>query len=103
MEIRTILNSQGQTSVEYILLMAVIISLAVTFFNSEVYLRYFGENGRIAQTFKLRMETNYRHAYDARDANTAPFYEQIRTHQSYVDPIGGGSRFFIPRDPYPGP
>lgn len=97
-------SEQGQTMVEYILLLAVAVSLVMTFYNSEAYRRLFGDNGAIGKKMKAESEFSYRHASmlgtdvprDNRDGTIHPSY--------YDDGSGGssvGTRFFGPKNPYP--
>lgn len=103
-------NERGQTMVEYILLLAVAISLIFTFYNSEVYKKFFGQNGRIAGRIQGNTEFSYRHAYVntkneprgyygdegyTKDAKTDP-----ARHPSYHQP-GEDTRFFGPQEVYP--
>ena len=103
MEIR---NEKGQTLVEYILLLAVAISLVLTFYNSEAFKRLFGSHGRIGLRIKQESEFSYRHAYGIDYASKeipsdiSPDNKDIAVHPSYWDPKNSGTRFFGPRDPY---
>ena len=94
-------KESGQTMVEYILLLAVVVSLVMTFLRSEMFNRYFGEQGNFGVAIKRNNEFTYRHAYgggvdvprDTRDGSIHPSY--------YDAEAGGGTRFFGGRQPYP--
>lgn len=93
----------GQTVVEYLLLLAVSISLVVTFYNSDVYRRLFGEGGSIGESIKTQSEFNYRHAFES-PGQADPQGKTSRdgsVHPSYYDTQNGGSRFFGAKDKYP--
>ena len=100
-------SERGQTLVEYILLLVVAISLALTFYRSEAFKRLFGEQGRIGQQIKSQNEFAYRHALSSssatgsqvRPADVARDNRDIGNHPSYADP-SGGTRFFGPKDTY---
>jgi hypothetical protein len=91
-------NQKGQSVVEYILLLAVVISLVTTFYNSKMFQRLFGENGSLGTTIKTEAEFGYRHAFLRNHGADQPIY-QGTNHPSYSD--GGATRFFGPKDPYP--
>ena len=87
------LKSQlGQSTIEYIMLLAVVVSLATLFFKSAAFKNFFGENSTFFNAIQGRMEVAYRHAYifpleDEEFSYAAP-------HKSFsVD--GSQSRFFI--------
>ncbi len=92
-------NQKGQTLVEYILLLAVAASLAMTFYRSKVFRRLFGENGEIGKKVKMRNEFAYRHAFQVSKGGTVSDIprenKNINEHPSY-----GPGRFFGPKDPY---
>lgn len=94
------INQQGQTVVEYILLLSVVFALIFTFINSPFYKSMFGENGKLAQGLKSQTEFGYRHGYlMGRPAGVMPTsYGGISSHPSYS--AGGSSRFFGPQSPY---
>lgn len=99
-------NQKGQTMVEYILLLAVAVSIFLTFYRSETFRRLFGEQGEIGKKMKAQNEFSYRHAFYA----TGPSRERVDDiprdnvdivqHPSYKEPGSGDTRFFGPRDPY---
>lgn len=94
-------SQSGQTMVEYILLLAVAISLVYTFYNSETFRRLFGEQGTIGQRIRIESEFSYRHAYmRKRPATDIDKNNRSSTeHHSYSD--GTGSRFFGAKMQYP--
>lgn len=94
---------RGQTLVEYILLLAVVVSLVLTFYNSEAYRRLFGSKGKLAKTIKDEGEFAYRQAYPhSATPGTVPNAGErdITQFPSYKSPAGD-TRFFGPKNPYP--
>jgi len=88
------LNQKGQSAVEYILLFAVVISLASFVFKSDAFTSLFGENGKFADVYKRELEYSYRHGLAGRVRFTTPDY-QTGTHDSY------NGRFFGSKNAYP--
>jgi hypothetical protein len=88
------LNSKGQSSVEYILLFAVVVSITYTIFNGLGFNRIFGPNGTIATTYRNQLEFSYRHGFVKKGAPTEPDYK-AGVHESY------NGRLFSAVDPYP--
>jgi hypothetical protein len=90
--------------VEYILLLAVVVSLILTFYNSEAYRRLFGSKGKFAKMIKEESEFSYRQAYSRTSSPdiTVPNAgeREITQYPSYKAP-SGDTRFFGPRNPYP--
>jgi hypothetical protein len=95
-------NQQGQTVVEYILLLAVAMSLVVTFYRSNFFQKMFGDQGQVGKLYKFRGEFEYRHAFPWK-ASVAPVfntYPGASQHPSYFPDQAGESHFFGPSDPY---
>jgi Flp pilus assembly pilin Flp len=94
-------NDRGQTMVEYILLIAVVISLFITFINSDIFKRLFGNDGMVGQKIKEETEFAYRHAFlRNRPSGPQPLQYSPETHPSYHE-AGKDTRFFGPRSTYP--
>lgn len=100
MEIR---NQQGQTVVEYILLLAVAVSIVTTFYNSATFQKYFGTNGQLGKVYKVESEWGYRHA-SMTGRGTTPEGNGLRPtiidHASYYNQSKSQTHFFGPSDPY---
>jgi Flp pilus assembly pilin Flp len=94
-------KQDGQTVVEYILLLAVAVSLVMTFYNSDTYRKLFGNQGSIGKAMKDETEFSYRHAYgkNGSPADLPPY--QGNNHPSYFNQESGQTRFFGPKDNYP--
>lgn len=106
MEMRKHLQSEnGQTLVEYILLLVVAVSLMMTFYRSETFRRLFGDQGEIGKKLKSQNEFAYRHAFYSSGPSRTVVPDiprdnvDISLHPSYVEP-GVGTRFFGPKDAY---
>lgn len=102
MEVR---DQQGQTVVEYILLLAVAMSLVVTFYRSQTFQSLFGEQGSMGLLYKWEGEWGYRHAFTKgkTQGETNQPYSSAELHPSYYNASAGETRFFGPSDPYPTP
>ena len=92
-----LLKERGQSTVEYILLFAVVASLAYTILGSSDFTRVFGPDGVVATKYRNQLEYGYRHglSLDQGGGNT-PNYSNGE-HDTY------NSRFFGAADPYPVP
>ena len=90
---KTLLDNQsGQSMVEYILLLAVVISIVSVVFNSDLFKGYFGDGGQLAQAFRGKIEYTYTHAINGKEFFRRPNYE---SHDSY------NGRFFAAQEVYP--
>ncbi len=97
MGIKTSVNlktASGQSTVEYILLLVVVISLATTVFKSDAYNRLFGDEGKFTSVFRRELEYSYMHGLSGKTGFRVPGYGG-GNHDSYND------RFFGSKDPYP--
>ncbi len=97
-----ILNHRGQSTVEYILLLAVVISLIVTVTNMPRFKALLGEGGSFATTMKNEMEWNYRFASQGRSTGTVITYPNAR-HPTYFNSERNTTHFIGPIRPYGGP
>ncbi len=88
------LDQKGQSTVEYILLFAVVISMSTLVFNSEAFKNLFGKNGQFASVYKRELEYSYRHGLAGKTSFKTPNYKSGR-HDSY------NGRFFGAQDAYP--
>lgn len=95
------LKNQGQSTVEYLLLIAVVISILTTIFNSNLFKDFIGNNGRFAKAIKEETQWNYRHALPGRQVSPVPIFYGSGAHPSYYNSSLGNSRFFGPVEPYP--
>ena len=87
--------------VEYILLLAVVVSLVLTFVNSDLFKKYFGDQGKFGTTIKKNNEFSYRHAFNKATTDISRTSRDGANHPSYKDTTRNTSRFFGGKDPYP--
>lgn len=92
------LNAKGQTAVEYIMLIAVVITLVTFVARSRIFQEYFGEEGQFAEVFRTQFEYTYRHGRNGRGAYSAPNYNDYN-HDTYKS--SSSSRFFGHIEAYP--
>lgn len=95
---RSFLGQTGQSTVEYILLLAVVVIAVNTVFKSKAFQSIFGENGKFSKEFRGEAEYSYRHAIRGRKLFREPNY--ARKHDSYIQ-SGSSTRFFGAKEPYP--
>ena len=88
------LKQQGQSAVEYILLLAVATSLVTFIIKSDGFKKIFGKDGQFATVYKAELEYSYRHALSSRKKFKKPSYKSGQ-HDSYAE------RFFGSKDAYP--
>ncbi|OFZ14390.1 MAG: hypothetical protein A2X86_05970 [Bdellovibrionales bacterium GWA2_49_15] len=92
-------NDRGQSTVEYILMLAVVASLAATILNSERFRKTLGKDSVLFNKFARTLEYTYRHGvYGTLDdtPRSPPFGNE---HNTYYK--GGQSRFYMSRTKYP--
>lgn len=95
-------NQRGQTVVEYILLLAVAMSLIVTFYRSATFQRLFGDQGELGQLYKQEAEWGYRHGHiSGRYVESNAPKASAREHSSYWNAEASETRFFGPKANYP--
>lgn len=91
----------GQTVVEYILLLAVAVSLVLTFYNSEAFRRLFGREGTVGIRIKTESEFGYRHGFVKNGSvDVSRDNKDGSIHPSYYDANSNATRFFGPREGY---
>lgn len=89
------INQKGQSTVEYILLFAVVVTITFTIFNGLQFNQIFGPDGRVATTYRNQLEFSYRHGFVKNGTPGEPNYAS-GDHESY------NNRFFSAAEPYPG-
>lgn len=85
--------NKGQSSVEYILLLAVVVALAMGVFRSRQFQSFFGDDSEFFEAMKEHIEVNYRFGMYVEDPTETP-------HSGYFVQ-GRNSRFFSGKDAYP--
>lgn len=94
-------DQKGQSVVEYLLLMGVVVALSFTFFHSALFKSYFSGEGDVFTTFRKTLEYSYRNGLPGMDQVPAGTYPQSYVHPSYVNQPAGMTRFFGPVNKYP--
>lgn len=92
------LNSKGQSTVEYLLLLLVVSLFGYTVFKGSLG-KYIGEESDFVESMKRKMIFSYTHGYGSSQNVGAPTDEK---HKSYFKEGGGsgGSRFFTSEQAY---
>ena len=98
--IQILRNSDGQSVVEYILLLLVIVSLSLTIYNNPRFREFLGPNSEFFTAVKDNVQYSYRHGLQGFQDNTS--YNGTN-HPTYFNDDQGQTRFFIPRERYPAP
>ena len=98
----TLKSHKGQSTVEYILLLAVVMSLVYLVVNSDRFKDLIGDDGAFATKMKNESEWNYRFANQGKDGFTMLTYPN-GTNPTYWNAANGQSRFVGPLKPYPSP
>lgn len=91
-------NQKGQSVVEYLLLMGVLVSLGLVVFKSPFFKDVLGPDSNVFKSMKKFMTYSYRHARPGLEGNADL---SGGGHDSWVD--GSKTRFFAPKDEYPKP
>ena len=90
-------KNKGQSTVEYIMLLAVITSIVVSVVNSDWFKQFFGPDSEVFERMKSYMEYTYRHGLPGQ--NGVADYGYGQEHETYFK--DGQTRFFYPKDRYP--
>lgn len=89
--------------VEYLLLVAMMISMVMLVFRNPQFQEMFGDEGRVGKVFSNRIACSYRYAIG--DSKGRSCGNENKEYQSLVHPSyfwDGETRFFGPKSPYPG-
>jgi Tfp pilus assembly protein PilE len=91
------LNQRGQTMIEYILLLVVVVSLAGAFLSSDTYKKFVGKDSLLMQKLVRQMSYSYRHGRQGE----VDLSNYSSDHETYYNRDEGKSRFFTPVEVYP--
>lgn len=94
-----VLNEKGQSTIEYILLIVVVVSVASALFNSAAFKRFVGEDSEFMQKAYKEMSYAYRHGRMGTTEEDVSNY--TRDHETFFNKEEGRSRFFAPTSQYP--
>ena len=92
-----VLGQRGQTTIEYVLLLAVIIGLASMVFKSRLFQDIFGRDSNFVAALIVQMEYAYRHGRMGEQDNNRNYQQ----HPTFYNRDEGKSRFFAPAEAYP--
>ena len=93
---KNFLNNKGQSTVEYVLLLVVVVSLASMIFKTRLFQNFFGEDSDFVATLINRMEYSYRHGRMGEDDQL-----NYQNHPTFYNKEQNKSRFFSPLSAYP--
>ncbi len=92
-------NDKGQSIVEYIMLMGVVLVLVLTVIKNEKFQEIMGPNSTIVNGMRDSMMYSYRHGRPGLSSLDNSTYSG--NHDTYTNGDGSGSRFFSNDEPYP--
>ena len=87
---------EGQSIIEYLMLMAVIVSLSAVIYRSSTFKNYMGDNSLFFRALRDRMQFSYQYALPGSGKVNSSYGQD---HKSYVE--NGETRFFTPAEKYP--
>lgn len=90
-----LLNENGQSAVEYILMLVVVVGLSFSVIKSRAFQDFLGSESPFFTAMILRIEYSYRHGREG-DSNNLGY----TNHDTFYDPNGNKSRFFSAKEPY---
>ena len=90
-------NKKGQSLVEYILLLGMLLMIGVSIFKSAQFKQIFGEDSSLFEKLRRQFEYEYRHGLSGELDRTDNSYGG--EHESFY--TQGKTRFFSPDTPYP--
>lgn len=91
-------DSRGQSVVEYLLLLFVIVGLSTAIIRSEGFQTIMGEDSFFFQKLKQKQEYSFRHTHFTDIVDDTSYTGE---HHSYINPTSNVSRFFAPAEEYP--
>ncbi len=94
-----LLNSKGQSTIEYLLLLVVVASLAATVFNSAAFRNIFGNDSSFFAIMQNRIQFTYRHGLEGEKEDSFN-YGDGTGHHSYYSQEDSNTRFFLPLEGY---
>lgn len=88
--IRKLKDQRGQSSVEYILLLAVMVTISFSIYNSEQFQKFLGPESEFFDKIKKNMSYSYRHGHSGSVDSSS--YGSGDEHHTYFNE--GETRFF---------
>jgi len=97
---RLLLNKEeGQSTVEYVLLFAVVATLSMSVFKSATFQEFLGPNSSLFLAMSKKMVFSYRYGHNGTEDDYDNTYK-TPTHAAYYNKDDGKSRFFAPTVKY---
>ena len=93
-------RKNGQSTVEYILLLTVVMLFVNTVIRSDVFKQFFGGNSTFFQTIATGMARNYRYASIVTESEVIGA-DPVLAHPSFAKDGGSDSHFFVIAEEYP--
>lgn len=94
-----VLNNKGQSTIEYIMLFLVVMTLTMTVFKSQAFQDFFGENSTFFEAIIKKIEYSYRYGTEFNATGyTMPLPPTSTGNPNFFD--GNNSRFFVPITKY---
>jgi hypothetical protein len=84
-------KDSGQSTIEYVLLLAVVLTFMTTIWNSKIYKDFMGEDSEFFNGIAKRIEVNYQYSVNVPTGTTSPNPPALH-HPSFS--TGSDSRFF---------
>ena len=95
-----VVNRNGQSTVEYIFLLAAISVIMLKIVGSDAYQRFLGKDGELFVRYKDYLEHTYRHSYNGDGDATGTYDDYTGLHDSYTQGGWADTRFFLVKEPY---
>lgn len=95
-------KEKGQSTVEYILLLVIVMVFVNTVIRSDVFQQFFGNNSSFFQTIATGMARSYRYGTLVSEDEAIGEAPEI-SHPTFSQDSGSESRFFVIANEYPGP
>ena len=91
------MKNAGQSLVEYIMLLGLLLMIGISIFKSDMFKNVFGEDAALFEKLKKQFEYEYRHGLSGLEDTTNETYGGA--HESFFK--NGKTRFFSPETSYP--
>ena len=90
---------KGQSTLEYLLLMFVVVVLCIALFKSDAFKQFMGKDSDRFKAIIARMEYSYRHGRDS--LTEKDDLSTFINHPTFYNKEENKSRFFSPKSKYP--
>lgn len=99
---KNFLNSKGQSTVEYILLLLVVSVLGFSVVKSDAFKKFFGKDSVFFKTIAMQIQYSYRHGrLGTSDEINSDTFTYQKKHDTYKFNDEDKSRFFTIPEKYP--